>query len=414
MRHRQGDMGDVAIKIQGLGKRYRKGERVYYQESLKEALIRQFQRWSGRSGTTSKASQAGFFWALRDVSLDVARGQVLGLIGANGSGKSTLLKILARITRPTSGKVEIFGQVGSLLEVGTGFHQELTGRENVYLNGTILGMKTKEIDSKFDAIVQFSGVEDFLDTPVKRYSSGMQVRLAFSVAAHLEPEILLLDEVLSVGDAAFQRKSKAQMESVAKDGRTVVLVSHELESVKSLCARTVLLDHGEMVFVGPTAEALKRYSALSLPEEGTRDHSVLQGVTIQGLRTTVAGRESNRLQWGRPFTAAMEMHTEVDLTDLCLNLMIEDASGRVVIHHRTDCGGPEPVFKPGSYHVEAELPDVALGSGTYRLWTRLNTTCNGHSQSADSEKVPLEVEGRAGNLGLLEIPCRWSWEAKAS
>jgi lipopolysaccharide transport system ATP-binding protein len=401
-------MGNVAIRIQSLGKQYRKGERVYRQESLKEALLRKVERWSGRSGNTAGASQTGFFWALHDISLDVAKGQVLGLIGANGSGKSTLLKILARITRPTRGRIEIFGQVGSLLEVGTGFHPELTGRENVYLNGTILGMKKKEIDTKFDAIVQFSGVEDFLDTPVKRYSSGMQVRLAFSVAAYLEPEILLLDEVLSVGDASFQRKSREQMESVAKDGRTVVLVSHDLDSVKSLCARTVLLDHGEMVFVGPTAEALQRYVKMNPPDKGP-DEPKLAGISISGLRTCVSGGESSHLQWGTPFTAEMELNTNVSLTEVRLSLFIEDSSGRIIIHHRTDVSGAEPVFNPGSFQLQAELPELLLGSGTYRLWTRLDSTCNGRSQSVDSGKVLLQVDGRDGNLGLLEIPCRWSF-----
>jgi lipopolysaccharide transport system ATP-binding protein len=199
---------------------------------------------------------------LRNLSLDVEKGSILGLIGANGSGKSTLLRILARVTRPTRGRVEIFGQVGSLLEVGTGFHPELTGRENIYLNGAIIGMKKKEIDAKFDSIVAFSGVDEFLDTPVKRYSSGMQVRLAFSVAAYLEPEILLLDEVLAVGDTAFQKKSLVRMQSVVRDGRTVVLVSHNMDSIRSLCSSTVLLDRGEIVYSGSTTEAVERYLGL--------------------------------------------------------------------------------------------------------------------------------------------------------
>jgi homopolymeric O-antigen transport system ATP-binding protein len=218
--------------------------------------------WPSASSGRSQSTEDLSFWALRDLSLDVEKGSILGVIGANGSGKSTLLRILARVTRPTRGRVEIFGQVGSLLEVGTGFHPELTGRENVYLNGAIIGMKRKEIDAKFDSIVAFSGVEEFLDTPVKRYSSGMQVRLAFSVAAYLEPEILLLDEVLAVGDAAFQKKSLERMHSVVKDGRTVLLVSHGMDSIKSLCSSTVLLDHGEMVFAGPTAEAIEYYLSL--------------------------------------------------------------------------------------------------------------------------------------------------------
>lgn len=407
-------MGEAAIKIQGLGKQYMKGERIHYKESLKDALVRTLKRLSGLAAKRSKPSDEGWFWALNDISLDVTRGQVLGLIGANGSGKSTLLKILARITRPTRGRVEIFGNVGSLLEVGTGFHPELTGRENIYLNGTILGMNKKEIDKKLDAIVQFSGVEDFLDTPVKRYSSGMQVRLAFSIAAHLEPEILLLDEVLSVGDAAFQRKSKMQMESVARDGRTVVLVSHDLAAVKSLCGATVLLDHGKIVYAGATAEAIERYSELHRPDQALEDLNKLQGVAIMGLRTKVEGKESSCLRWGSPFTAAMEMRTEVHLTEVQFNLMIEDASGRIVINHPTDVADVKPVLKPGSYQVEALLPEVALGSGKYKLWAKVSTNFEGRSKSVESEKVPLEVDGHTENLGLLEIPCRWTWNGKAS
>ncbi len=226
-------MSALAVRIRGLGKRYRKGERIFQRTSLKEAVLRGLTCWSPTTSRRFRLTEDSSFWALNDISLDIKQGTIVGLIGPNGSGKSTFLKILARVTRPTTGVIEIFGQIGSLLEVGTGFHLELTGRENIYLNGAILGMKRKEIAEKFDAIVAFSGVEEFLDTPVKRYSSGMQVRLAFAVAAHLEPEILLLDEVLAVGDAAFQKKSLEKMESVVKDGRTVVLVSHNMDSIKS-------------------------------------------------------------------------------------------------------------------------------------------------------------------------------------
>jgi lipopolysaccharide transport system ATP-binding protein len=263
-------MGEQAIRIRSLAKRYRKGERVLQGASFREAVLRSVTRWSPASLRSSRSTEDMSFWALRDISLDIERGTIVGLIGANGSGKSTLLKILARVTRPTTGRVEIFGQVGSLLEVGTGFHPELTGRENIYLNGAIIGMNKKEIDSKFDAIVAFSGVEEFLDTPVKRYSSGMQVRLAFSVAAYLEPEILLLDEVLAVGDAAFQKKSLEKMESVVKDGRTVVLVSHNMDSVGSLCNSAVLLNRGEILYTGSAQETCERY--LSIQDHDQPSH----------------------------------------------------------------------------------------------------------------------------------------------
>jgi lipopolysaccharide transport system ATP-binding protein len=198
-------------------------------------------------------------WALRDVSLEVPEGQVLGVIGHNGAGKSTLLRILTRITTPTSGRAEIRGRVGSLLEVGTGFHPELTGRENVYLNGSVLGMKQREIQSKFDEIVEFAGVEQFVDTPVKRYSSGMSVRLAFAVAAHLEPEILLVDEVLAVGDAEFQRRCLGRMEDLSESGRTVVFVSHQMQAVSQLCDRAILLEKGSVTLDGPSGDVVAHY-----------------------------------------------------------------------------------------------------------------------------------------------------------
>ena len=198
-------------------------------------------------------------WALRDVSFEVPEGEVLGIIGRNGAGKSTLLKILTRITTPTSGRAEIRGRVGSLLEVGTGFHPELTGRENVFLNGSVLGMKRQEIQTKFDEIVEFSGVEQFIDTPVKRYSSGMSVRLAFAVAAHLEPEILLVDEVLAVGDAEFQQRCLGRMEDLSNSGRTVVFVSHQMQAVAQLCDRAILLEKGSVVLDGPSGDVVAQY-----------------------------------------------------------------------------------------------------------------------------------------------------------
>jgi lipopolysaccharide transport system ATP-binding protein len=241
---------DVVIKVEGLSKRYRLGQRepIYYQtlrDNLAQKIQGLFNHIFRRSSTDSKSSQAKdnpWIWALKDVSFEVKRGEVLGIIGRNGAGKSTLLKVLSRITEPTLGRAEILGRVGSLLEVGTGFHPELTGRENIYLNGAILGMKKAEIDKKFDEIVAFAEIEKFIDTPVKRYSSGMYVRLAFAVAAHLEPEILLVDEVLAVGDAAFQRKCLGKMEDVAREGRTVLFVSHNIGAISSLCDFALLLN----------------------------------------------------------------------------------------------------------------------------------------------------------------------------
>jgi len=252
-------MSEPAIRVDGLGKRYRLGTRERYL-SLRDSLSRAAKRpmqWLRRE--TDSASKPESFWALKDVTFEVGHGEVVGIIGRNGAGKSTLLKILSRITEPTAGQVELYGRVGSLLEVGTGFHPELTGRENIYLNGAILGMKREEIARKFDEIVAFAGVEKFLDTAVKHFSSGMYMRLAFAVAAHLEPEILVVDEVLAVGDAEFQKKCLNKMEETGRSGRTVLFVSHNMPSITRLCGRCILLDEGAVRRDGPSAEVAADY-----------------------------------------------------------------------------------------------------------------------------------------------------------
>jgi lipopolysaccharide transport system ATP-binding protein len=245
----------VAIAVEGLSKRYRIGELQAAYGTLRESMTHVAKRLTGQEHRRGYEE----IWALRDVSFGLEEGNALGVIGRNGAGKSTLLKVLTRITNPTDGRAEIRGRVGSLLEVGTGFHPELTGRENVYLNGAILGMKRREIRAKLPEIAEFSGVEKFLDTPVKRYSSGMHVRLAFSVAAHFEPEIMLVDEVLSVGDAEFQARCLGRMEDIGATGRTVVFVSHNLQAVAQLCDRAILLDEGRIVRDGPSSEVVAHY-----------------------------------------------------------------------------------------------------------------------------------------------------------
>jgi lipopolysaccharide transport system ATP-binding protein len=245
----------IAIEVDSLSKKYRLGEYQAAYGTLRETLVHAARRLARKEHHSPERE----IWALRDVSFDVPEGQVLGVIGRNGAGKSTLLKILTRIATPTTGRAEIRGRVGSLLEVGTGFNQELTGRENVYLNGAILGMKRREIERRFDDIVEFSGVEKFIDTPVKRYSSGMYVRLAFAVAAHLEPEIMLVDEVLSVGDAEFQRRCLGRMEELGNSGRTVLFVSHALPAVAQLCDRAIWINGGQIVADGRPAEVIANY-----------------------------------------------------------------------------------------------------------------------------------------------------------
>lgn len=271
-------MSDVAIRAEGLGKSYRIGPRYRYKalrDTLSTALYAPYRylgRLSRQDGGHAEQKNNGVFWALKDLSFEIGRGEAIGIIGRNGAGKSTLLKILSRITEPTEGRAWLRGRVGSLLEVGTGFHPELTGRENVYLNGAILGMKKSEIAGRFDEIVDFADIEKFIDTPVKFYSSGMYVRLAFAVAAHIEPEILLLDEVLAVGDAEFQKKCLGKMREVGRSGRTVLFVSHTMGAIQTLCSRGLVIGNGRIAFDGPVDEAVKHYlSELATGAENALD-----------------------------------------------------------------------------------------------------------------------------------------------
>jgi len=255
-------MSDTAIRVENLGKLYRIGTLQQRHDTLRDQitcmLIAPFHRLR-KPNSRIRNQNSDHIWALKNVSFEVKRGEVVGIIGRNGAGKTTLLKILSRITEPTEGRAEVYGRVGSLLEVGTGFHPELTGRENIYLNGAILGMKRAEIDRKFNEIVAFAEIEKFMDTPVKHYSSGMYVRLAFAVAAHLEPEILLVDEVLAVGDAAFQKKCLGKMKDVTEEGRTVLFVSHNMDAIRRLCGWAILLDNGQIKVMGETAHCVSQY-----------------------------------------------------------------------------------------------------------------------------------------------------------
>lgn len=284
-------MSDTAIHIERISKRYRLGRRERYKalrDTITDVATAPYRMLKSIGKSKPAENEAdNILWALRDVSFDVKQGQAVGIIGRNGAGKSTLLKVLSRITEPTEGYAEIHGRVGSLLEVGTGFHPELSGRENIYLNGAILGMRKNEIERKFDEIVAFAEVEKFIDTPVKRYSSGMYVRLAFAVAAHLEPEIMLVDEVLAVGDASFQKKCLGKMGDVAREGRTVLFVSHNMAAVDNLCQRGVVMERGQVKFVGTQSDAIAEYLK-GLPTEALamRDRTDRRGngaVKITGI-----------------------------------------------------------------------------------------------------------------------------------
>lgn len=303
-------MSDSAIRVEGLGKEYRIGVRERYR-TLRDSLAdivrlpgRGLQRLRRELKADGESAASDRFWALQDVSFDVRQGEVLGVIGSNGAGKSTLLKIISRITEPTTGRITLRGRVGSLLEVGTGFHPELTGRENIFLNGAVLGMQRSDILKKFDAIVAFGEVDQFIDTPVKRYSSGMYMRLAFAVAAHLEPEILVVDEVLAVGDAHFQRKCLGKMKDVAQQGRTVLFVSHNLPMVESLCQRCVVLDRGRVDMVGTPVVAIGRYLSRSAPASGETVDLVAHANRAPGSRPVM---QSLRVGPGDAAGAAVPM-----------------------------------------------------------------------------------------------------------
>jgi lipopolysaccharide transport system ATP-binding protein len=358
------------IHVEELGKRYSIGANRTA-TSLRDDLVARVNASFRRLGKSGGANPS--IWALKDVGFDVEQGEVVGIIGRNGSGKSTLLKILSRITKPTTGRFTLNGRVGSLLEVGTGFHSELTGRENVFLNGAILGMSKSEIESKFDEIVAFAETEAFLDTPVKHYSSGMIVRLAFAVAAHLEPEILIIDEVLAVGDIAFQKKCLGKMDEIAQHGRTVLFVSHDLSAVNSLCGRSILLHEGSVVMDGPTREVTTHYlnrtnklyspvTWVDLPP-GKSDEILLQraGVEQGGIRTSAIDcREAFNILFeyenkrpvagSRFFIVIRNARGDIVFTTSDYDVITDEAANRNAGRFRSQVEVPGGLLKAGSYY----------------------------------------------------------------
>lgn len=370
-------MSELAIKANGLSKRYRIGLREEIPDTFVGAVIafirsplknlRQLRRLS-RFEDGQEAEDV--IWALKDVSFEVKKGEVIGIIGRNGAGKSTLLKILAGITFPTTGRVEMDGRVASLLEVGTGFHHELTGRENVYLNGTILGMTRKEIDRKFDEIVDFSGVEKFIDTPVKRYSSGMRVRLAFSVAAHLEAEILLIDEVLAVGDMEFQKKCLGKMDEVAKGGRTVLFVSHNMGAVQSLCTRGLVLNFGDIIYIGDIQNAILQYIS------DQESHSKIMNYATNNSKPTITracliddvGNPTNSIKMGIPFGIQVEFSSPFTLRNPVLGIRINGVASATVMGVTSLMHSNKPLFSnvtEGIFTLIIRRP--FLNQGTYSI-----------------------------------------------
>jgi len=382
-------MSDIAIRVENLGKQYRIGAKQErynrFTEQVMDSItapIRRAKQALQRSNVPTSSRSNDTIWALKDVSFEVQRGEVVGIIGRNGAGKSTLLKILSRITEPTTGRVELHGRVSSLLEVGTGFHPELTGRENVFLNGAILGMRREEIERKFDEIVAFSGVEQFLDTPVKRYSSGMQVRLAFAVAAHLEPEILLIDEVLAVGDAEFQKKCLGKMGEVARGGRTVLFVSHNMDAISALCKKAFVVNEGRISFTGHAPDAVGLYllgdmdgasgagvqNPVRFPRDPKKPVQVLQ-IALLGA----SGEPAHTLE----YTESPHIHLLIEVNqpaaDYVCILSLRDTHGRMVLHtgDNDESGGGLANVEPGIYGCRVALPERLLKPGRYFLSARI-------------------------------------------
>lgn len=399
-------MSLTAIRIEGIGKKYHIGglqsnKDQSLAEILSTSLLAPFRRMSdimsGRANSASGLNET--FWALKDISFDVKHGEVVGIIGRNGAGKSTLLKILSRITEPTEGRIQLYGRVGSLLEVGTGFHPELTGRENIYMNGVILGMRKAEIDRKFDEIVAFSEIEKFIDTPVKHYSSGMSVRLAFAVAAHLEPEILVIDEVLAVGDVAFQRKCLGKMNDVAGEGRTVLFVSHNMSAINNLCTRGIVLERGQLLYDGRVEDAIAKYLTLMSEDFNTNQNPVrlpikpnLKAQILSVGLKNHKGEYKHSLDYSHPFSVEVMIAVREFDPQHFTALTITDTYGNIILFTSDEDLGESPLanFHEGQMSYSICFPAKLLKPGSYYL-------------SVIIAKHPSGKIDRYDNLMLFEI-----------
>lgn len=422
-----------AIHVESLSKRYvlgvrQRGEYRTLREALTSAALLPINRL--RHAIAPKPDDTGAdpstFYALKDVTLDVNEGEVVGIVGRNGAGKSTLLKILSRITEPTSGRIVMRGRLASLLEVGTGFHPELTGRENIYLNGSILGMKRREIARKFDEIVAFSEIEKFLDTPVKRYSSGMYVRLAFAVAAHLEPEVLVVDEVLAVGDVAFQRKCLGRMQEVSRNGRTVLFVSHNMAAVEALCTHAILLDHGQVLQTGAVKDVVKDYYRLLEADQLTttnladqngagRSRRVFQHATL--LDET--GRQVSYLPLGSAFHLRIAMQLDRAVENPVIAIGMDDGIGQRVLTLQTPVSRASVAKLEGWCEVDCRVDQFPLAPGEY--WIKLAATAHGVEVDTVERALRFSVldgdafeDGRGFYRGVCVAPSEWSVQRRAS
>jgi lipopolysaccharide transport system ATP-binding protein len=435
-------VSEIAIQADGLGKRYPIGKRERYstlRDSFAQAIAAPL-RWlgngrqlsNGESTAPSDLASTEFIWALKDVSFEIKHGEVVGIIGRNGAGKSTLLKILSQITEPTEGEARIHGRVGSLLEVGTGFHPELTGRENIFLNGAILGMKRKEIEQKFDEIVAFAEVEKFLDTPVKHYSSGMYARLAFSVAAHLEPDILLVDEVLAVGDVAFQKKCLGKMGNIAKRGRTVLFVSHNMSAIKALCPLSLLLQEGRAISFGSTTKVIEEYLAadFNLQSEAILTEGKLHrgGIDFRIERVAILsidGSPCSQVPFGYPFQVLLDVDLRRNVSGLHVGLGVAMPDGTRIstTHHSDTLKNTE--FRKGKLQLRCIFDQNLYAPGMYYLHVGAHSEDSLISDYVPDalafEVLPLSISDgkdfQSRNFGLIQHPSRWileeDWQRQA-
>lgn len=386
-----------AISVEELGKCYKLSQRperyIALRDVLAEGLRARFRRGI-RKGLVEES-----FWALRDISFSIETGDVVGIIGRNGAGKSTLLKLLSRITDPTTGRIKMLGRVASLLEVGTGFHPELTGRENIYLNGAILGMSRVDVKKRFDEIVEFAGVERFLETPVKRYSSGMYMRLAFSVAAHLEPDIMVVDEVLSVGDAEFQKKCLGRMRQVSSGGRTVLFVSHNLSAVAALCRSAIWLDRGRLLQIGPSAEVLSSYVA-----RGTFKDNIVESKKSSGPRFRSICLRNSSLNFGEVLAIDCELFSDVP-AEVSVEIEIHDERGAAIAYTSTApmYGKTYALLPNQPRRLDLKLGPLSLAAGEYSLYFWL---IRPWAEGYDETEAPLTFVIEMSDPGSLGFDFR--------
>jgi len=419
-------MSNLAVEVHHIGKRYRIGAAPASYRTFRETLIDTLSN-PGKRGF-GRMTDGNSFWALKDVSFEVKQGQAIGIVGRNGAGKSTLLKILSRVTEPTVGSALIRGRVGSLLEVGTGFHPELTGRENIYLNGAILGMKHSEIDKKLDEIIAFSEVEEFIDTPVKRYSSGMYLRLAFAVSAHLEPEVLVVDEVLAVGDAEFQRKCLGKMSDVANDGRTVLFVSHNMSAIARLTTETIVLEKGQVIYQAPTVEAVDYYLSHGFTQGGERNWNEEERLEAKAPFVPLAmrvlndqGSVSDTVRATESFAVEFDYRLDEAITGLRVGFYLISTRGEFIFTS-FDVDDPQKyndysTRQAGTYRSRCLIPGDLLNEGKYVIGVNASTF-RIRRYFHDEQAIAFHVDGTGSagtqwpeaRSGLIRPRLQWDIE----